>query len=71
VVALPGFRAGKLEKIELLPIVLGYREPRPQRGRPLLADPAAGKLILEQIVKLSAPYGTRITLQEGKGFIVP
>ena len=71
VVALPSFHGGKLERIELLPIVLGHGKPRPQRGRPVLADPAAGQLILEQMVKLSAPYGTHIAVQEGKGVIVP
>ena len=39
VIALPSFRAGKLEKIELLPITLGQKKPRPQRGRPM---PAVG-----------------------------
>jgi poly-gamma-glutamate capsule biosynthesis protein CapA/YwtB (metallophosphatase superfamily) len=71
VVAVPSFRAGKLEKVEILPITLGQGKPRPQRGRPVLADPQSGKVIIERLAKLSEPYRTRITFQDGKGIIVP
>jgi poly-gamma-glutamate synthesis protein (capsule biosynthesis protein) len=71
VLALPAFRAGKLEKIELLPIVLGQGKPRPQRGRPMAADPQTAKLIVDRLAKLSEPYGARIVFQDGKGVLAP
>jgi poly-gamma-glutamate capsule biosynthesis protein CapA/YwtB (metallophosphatase superfamily) len=71
VLALPSFRSGKLDRIELLPIVLGQGQPRPQRGRPVLAGPQAAKLIIDRLAKLSEAYGTKIVFQDGKGVIVP
>ena len=71
VVAFPHFLAGKLQKIELLPITLGQGKPRAQRGRPVLADPQAGKAIIEHLARLSEPYGCKVVFQDGKGVIVP
>jgi poly-gamma-glutamate synthesis protein (capsule biosynthesis protein) len=71
VIALPEFRAGKLEKVELLPITLGQKKPRPQRGRPLLASGDEAQQIIQHLADLSAPYGTKIVFQDGKGIILP
>ncbi len=71
VVAVPAFRGGKLDRIELVPITLGQGKPRPQRGRPVLADAQSAQAIIGRLAKLSEPYGTRIELQQGKGVIVP
>jgi len=71
VVAFPTFQAGKLAKIEFLPIVLGQKKPRPQRGRPVLAEGAPAQQILQHLSDLSAAYGTKITIQNGRGTIVP
>ncbi|MBM3791722.1 MAG: CapA family protein [Acidobacteria bacterium] len=71
VVAFPVFRSGKLLKIELLPIVLGQGKPRPQRGRPMPADPEAARKIIESLAALSKPYGTQVVFQDGKGVITP
>ena len=70
VVAYPQFRSGKLERIDLWPIVLGQKKPRSQRGRPVLADGAAADQILQHLSELSAPYGTKISIQNGRGTIV-
>ena len=70
VIALPVFRGGKLEKVELLPITLGQKLPRPQRGRPLPASGDEAQQIIQHLADLSAPYGTRIVFQDGKGVIV-
>lgn len=69
VVAYPAFRAGTLERVELWPIVLSQKKPRPQRGRPVLADGATADQILQHLAELSAPYGTKISIQNGRGTI--
>ena len=58
-----------LNKITLIPIGLGYKEPRSQRGRPRLASPEQGKEVADQLTKLSAAYGTTITWNNGEGVI--
>ncbi len=60
VIAVPRFRDGRLDEIRLHPITLGYGKPRPQRGRPRLADREAGRRIIEQVGRLSRPYGTTV-----------
>jgi poly-gamma-glutamate synthesis protein (capsule biosynthesis protein) len=71
VVALPAFRGGKLEKIELLPITLGQKKPRTQRGRPLPATGEEAQQIIKRVTDLSAPYGTKVLFQNGRGLILP
>ncbi len=70
-VALPVYEGGRLKTIELLPITLGQKLPRTQRGRPVIADPAAAERIIRSLAALSEPYGTRIEFTAGKGRIVP
>ena len=47
-----------LRRIELLPISLGWKEPRHRRGRPRLAAEDEGRAILERFAALSQPFGT-------------
>jgi len=56
----PRFVDGELSEIRFYPITLGFGKPRAQRGRPLLADPAAGRRIVEQLRDLSSPFGTEV-----------
>jgi poly-gamma-glutamate capsule biosynthesis protein CapA/YwtB (metallophosphatase superfamily) len=58
-----------LDKITLIPIGLGYKEPRSQRGRPRLATPEQAKEIADQLTSLSASYGTTIHWSNGEGVI--
>jgi len=58
-----------LGKVTLIPIGLGYKEPRSQRGRPRLASPGQAKAIIDELVALSAPYGTTIAWSNGEGVI--
>jgi poly-gamma-glutamate capsule biosynthesis protein CapA/YwtB (metallophosphatase superfamily) len=58
-----------LDKITLIPISLGYKEPRSQRGRPRLANPEQAKAIVDELATLSAPYGTTIAWSDGEGVI--
>jgi poly-gamma-glutamate synthesis protein (capsule biosynthesis protein) len=71
VIAFPVFQAGKLERVELLPITLGQKKPRPQRGRPMPAVGEEAQQIIQHLADLSAPYGTKIVFQNGKGIIIP
>jgi poly-gamma-glutamate synthesis protein (capsule biosynthesis protein) len=50
----------KLVSLKLYPITLGFLEPRPQRGRPRLADRKQGREIIEKLKKMSISYGTNI-----------
>ncbi len=58
-----------LDKITLIPISLGYKEPRSQRGRPRLATSEQAKEIIDQITKLSTHYGTTVVWSNGEGVI--
>jgi poly-gamma-glutamate synthesis protein (capsule biosynthesis protein) len=71
VIAFPVFQAGKLARVELLPITLGQKKARPQRGRPMPATGEEAQQIIQHLADLSAAYGTKIVFQNGKGFIVP
>ena len=63
VIAVPRFDDGQLSEIRLYPITLGFETPRPQRGRPKLADAESGRRIIEAIKKLSEPYGVSVHYQ--------
>jgi CubicO group peptidase (beta-lactamase class C family)/poly-gamma-glutamate capsule biosynthesis protein CapA/YwtB (metallophosphatase superfamily) len=73
VVAVPVFRGHRVVEIELYPIELGHTRPplsgdgRSQRGTPRLAQGQMGRKIIELVARLSAPFGTRITYQDGIG----
>jgi poly-gamma-glutamate synthesis protein (capsule biosynthesis protein) len=69
VVAVPRFRGKQLVELALHPISLGYGQPRSERGRPMLADPELGKKILDDLIKLSAPFATKIVERNGVGYV--
>jgi poly-gamma-glutamate synthesis protein (capsule biosynthesis protein) len=69
VVAMPAWQAGRLTQLALHPISLGFGKGRTERGRPLLADAATGKKILDDLIQRSAPFGTRITVRDGVGYV--
>jgi poly-gamma-glutamate synthesis protein (capsule biosynthesis protein) len=60
IVAVPAFEDGALDEIHLYPITLGFGLPRPQRGRPRLADKEAGERIIEKMRELSEPFGVEV-----------
>jgi poly-gamma-glutamate synthesis protein (capsule biosynthesis protein) len=70
VVAVPTFRGGALVDLALHPISLGFGKPASQRGRPMLADAALGKKIIDDLVRLSEPFGTRIAYRDGVGRVM-
>ena len=50
--------------VELLPISLGWKEPRHRRGRPRLAEGAEGHAILDRFANLSRPFGTVVDVEK-------
>ena len=69
VIAVPLFRGKELVEVKLYPISLGYGKPRPQRGQPQLAEPELSRKIILDLKRLSEPFGTRVELVNGIGFI--
>jgi poly-gamma-glutamate capsule biosynthesis protein CapA/YwtB (metallophosphatase superfamily) len=69
VVALPRWQGKRLVDLALHPISLGFGKPRTERGRPLLADAATGRKILDDLIQRSAPFGTRISVRDGIGYV--
>jgi poly-gamma-glutamate capsule biosynthesis protein CapA/YwtB (metallophosphatase superfamily) len=69
IVAIPRFRGKQLVELALHPISLGFQKPTTQRGRPLLAEPALGKKIVDDLIRLSEPFGTRIQYRDGVGYV--
>jgi poly-gamma-glutamate synthesis protein (capsule biosynthesis protein) len=69
VVAIPTWEGKRLTELALHPISLGFGKGRTERGRPVLADAATGKKILDDIIGRSAPFNTRITIRDGVGYV--
>ncbi len=64
------FKNRELSKIELHPVDLGFGKPRSMQGRPLLADGAVAREILERFQDFSRPFGTRINIQGNSASVV-
>ena len=69
VIAMPRFAGKKLTEVKLYPITLGFKKPRPQRGWPMLANAELSRKIVDDVVKFSAPFGTRIEFKDGIGVV--
>ncbi len=69
VVAMPRFDGGRLVELALHPIGLGFGAPRQERGRPMLADAPLAAKILDDVARLSTPFGTRLTVRDGVGYV--
>jgi Bacterial capsule synthesis protein PGA_cap len=63
------FASGKLASIALHPLDQGFARPRPQRGRPVLADAAMAERIIARVARLSQPYGTAVANRDGVGVV--
>ncbi|MBE7062768.1 MAG: CapA family protein [Ruminococcaceae bacterium] len=65
---IPGmqFENGKLKEIEILPVILGGGPLRGLEGLPKVAENTE---ILERLAELSVPFGTEITIRNGRGYI--
>ena len=63
------FKAGELEEVRLHPIDLGYKQPRSQKGRPVMAEGEVAQAVLDNFKQLSSPFGTQIEIQDNAGVI--
>lgn len=69
VIAVSRFVGGKVSEIRLYPIDLGVNIAGAAKGVPTSADAVVGKRILERLQRLSAPFGTKIAIENGIGII--
>tara|TARA_A200000113_G_scaffold221197_2_gene232640 strand:- start:28 stop:597 length:570 start_codon:yes stop_codon:yes gene_type:complete len=69
VVAIPKWNKGKLFRIELYPITLGFKKKRTIRGRPMLANESLSKKIITDLIERSKSFGTNIQFKDGIGVI--
>ena len=58
---------GVLKRLELLPIELGFGMPRSRNGLPA---PAKDNSILDRLARMSAPYGTKLEIQDGIASVI-
>ena len=63
------FAERKLKEIRIYPIDQGFGRPRPQRGRPLLAEGEVAKRVLDRVARLSKRYGTEVAVRNGTGIV--
>jgi poly-gamma-glutamate synthesis protein (capsule biosynthesis protein) len=63
------FTSKKLSEIKIYPIDQGFGRPRPQRGRPLLAEGEVATRVIERVKRLSERYGTKIANRGDMGII--
>ncbi|MGH9384172.1 MAG: CapA family protein, partial [Vicinamibacterales bacterium] len=68
-VAVPRFNGQHLTDIALHPITLGFGQSRSERGRPKLAQGELAQKILTDLITLSQPFGTKITVRNGVGYV--
>ena len=61
------YEKDRVASIEIFPITLGFGEPLHERGLPLLAQGDAATSILQNLAKLSKPFGTEIEIADGVG----
>ena len=60
---------GNIENISLHPITLGFGKPVTERGRPMFAQGELAEKILNDVITLSYPIGTKIEVRDGVGWI--
>jgi poly-gamma-glutamate synthesis protein (capsule biosynthesis protein) len=63
------FEGRELREIRVHPLSLGFGQPWPDRGTPRVADPAIANEVLRWMAELSAPFGTRVSIDEGVGLV--
>ncbi len=69
VIAVPTFTNRRLTELKLYPISLGFGQPRQVRGRPLFAEGDLSTKIIDDLKRLSEPYGTSIEMRRGIGYV--
>jgi poly-gamma-glutamate synthesis protein (capsule biosynthesis protein) len=69
VIAVSRFEHGRVAEVRLYPVDLGFTAKGFSMGIPRPASPAVAQTILEQLQRLSKPYGTTIAIEDGVGVI--
>jgi poly-gamma-glutamate capsule biosynthesis protein CapA/YwtB (metallophosphatase superfamily) len=69
VIAVSRFDKNQLVDVRLYPVDLGWDRRPADRGSPRMASPEMAHKILEGLQKMSAPYGTTITIENNIGVI--
>ncbi|HYT65776.1 MAG TPA: CapA family protein [Vicinamibacterales bacterium] len=69
VVAVPTWRGRTMTDLKLYPISLGFGRPRVERGRPALAGADLARKILEDLARLSKPFGTTLRVDGATGHV--
>jgi poly-gamma-glutamate capsule biosynthesis protein CapA/YwtB (metallophosphatase superfamily) len=70
VVAVTRWSGGSLAGIDLHPITLGFGRPPAERGRPQLAEGELARKIIDDLTRLSKPFGTQVVFDGGIGRVV-
>lgn len=70
VIAVPEWSGQQLVELTLHPITLGFGQPRHVRGRPMFAEGELADKILQDLVRLSEPYGTQFEIEDGVARVV-
>jgi poly-gamma-glutamate synthesis protein (capsule biosynthesis protein) len=60
---------GQLQEVILHPITLGWGGPLALQGIPRLASPQDAQRILARLQKISKPFGTTISIENGVGIV--
>ena len=71
VIATSRYVGGQVVEIRLYPIDLGVDVRGAGKGVPAMASPARAQAILERLQRLSAPFGTTISIEKNVGIIRP
>ena len=59
------FEGGALRSVKIRPVELNFRSEKACKGLPQLADAEVTEDIFNTLCRLSAPYGTELTLEDG------
>jgi poly-gamma-glutamate synthesis protein (capsule biosynthesis protein) len=65
------YASGRLAEIAIHPVWLRYGERLTRSGIPQAASPERAQHILEWLQRVSEPYGTRIVIEDGVGYVRP
>jgi poly-gamma-glutamate synthesis protein (capsule biosynthesis protein) len=57
---------GRITEVQLYPVTLNMEKSRAQKGRPVMNK---SEETLKYLAELSAPYGTKIEIEDGVGYI--
>jgi poly-gamma-glutamate capsule biosynthesis protein CapA/YwtB (metallophosphatase superfamily) len=69
VIAQATFIDGELSELKLHPVDLQNGLSRAERGMPVRAEATQSRAVLDQLTKLSNPFGTKIIQQRGVGIV--